>query len=239
MELILGRMNDIQIFNNARFGQIRTTGTSENPLFCLTDICKILDLDSSAVRRRIDDGVISNHLTPDNLGRNQLTTFINEDGLYDVILDSRKSEARQFRKWVTSEVLPSIRNHGAYATDVTIEKMLNDPDFAIQLLTTLKDERTKRIEAEKTVSILTHVNKTYTCTEIAKELGFKSAIELNNKLHELGIQYKVNGTWIPYTNYAQLALFEIKQESLDNGRVIYHRRITGIGREYIIKLLRS
>jgi len=231
-------MDSIQIFQNDQFGQIRTAGTNDNPLFCLTDVCKILDLASTDVVRRLDDGVVSNHPIIDSLGRTQQANFVNEDGLYDVILDSRKPEAKPFRKWVTSEVLPSIRKHGAYATDVTIEKIINDPQFGIDLLIALRDEKTKRVEAEKTVSILTHVNKTYTCTEVAKELGFKSAIELNNKLHDLGIQYKINGTWLPYTDYAQLALFEIKQEALDNGKIIYHRRITGIGREYILKLLK-
>lgn len=82
------------------------------------------------------------------------------------------------------------------------------------------------IEAEKQVAVLTHVNKTYTCTEVAKELGLKSAIELNNRLKELGVQYKVNQTWVPYTKYATLGWFDIKQEVADNGHIIYHRKIT-------------
>nr|DAR81055.1 MAG TPA: repressor domain protein [Caudoviricetes sp.] len=107
-------MNEVKIFNNPQFGEIRTAGTSSNPLFCLADVCKALDLQSSAVMRRLEDGVISNHPVTDNLGRQQVANFVNEDGLYDVILDSRKPEARQFRKWVTSDVLPSIRKTGGY-----------------------------------------------------------------------------------------------------------------------------
>ena len=102
-------MNDIKIFENEKFGKIRTAGTMEEPLFCLADVCKALDLQSSAVTRRLEDGVISSRPIQDNLGRAQLANFVNEDGLYDVILDSRKPEAKAFRKWVTSEVLPSIR----------------------------------------------------------------------------------------------------------------------------------
>ena len=93
--------------------------------------------------------------------------------------------------------------------------------------------------AEKTVDILTHVNKTYTSTEISKELRFKSANELNKKLHDLGIQYKQNETWILYSKYSNLAYVDIKQEVLDSGRVVYHRRWTQIGREFLIKLFKN
>ena len=81
-----------------------------------------------------------------------------------------------------------------------------------------------------------HVNKTYTVTEIAKELGLKSAIQLNKILAEKKIQYQVNGTWVMYSKYSDLGYEEIKQEVLDSGRVIYHRRITQLGREFILQL---
>jgi prophage antirepressor-like protein len=231
-------MNDIQIFKNEAFGEVRVAGTSEEPLFCLSDVCKVLELgNSSQVKTRLCDGVITNEVMLDSLGRPQEMIFINEDGLYDVILDSRKPQAKAFRKWITGEVLPSIRKHGIYATDNVIDQILNNPDFGIELLTKLKEERSARIEAEKQVAVLTHVNKTYTCTEVAKELGLKSAIELNNRLKELGVQYKVNQTWVPYTKYATLGWFDIKQEVADNGHIIYHRKITGIGRQGIINLL--
>lgn len=92
---------------------------------------------------------------------------------------------------------------------------------------------------QKTIDLLTHTNKTYTMTEIAKELNLKSAIELNSKLCELKIQYKVNGTWVMYSEYSNRGFELIKQEVLDNGRVIYHRRITQIGREFILKLIQG
>lgn len=233
-------MDNIQIFKNEAFGEVRVAGTSEEPLFCLVDICKVLELGNpSQVKTRLCGGVITNEVIPDSIGRQREMTFINEDGLYDVILDSRKPQAKTFRKWVTSEILPSIRKHGIYATDNVIDQILNNPDFGIDLLTKLKEERSARIEAEKQVAVLTHVNKTYTCTEVAKELGLKSAIELNNRLKELGVQYKVNQTWVPYTKYATLGWFDIKQEVADNGHIIYHRNITGIGRQGIINLINS
>ena len=231
-------MNDIQIFKNEAFGEVRVAGTSDEPLFCLADVCKVLELGNpSQVKTRLCGEVITNEVIPDSLGRQQEMIFINEDGLYDVILDSRKPQAKTFRKWVTSEILPSIRKHGIYATDNVVDQILNNPDFGIELLTKLKEERLARVEAEKQVAVLTHVNKTYTCTEIAKELGLKSAIELNNRLKELGVQYKVNQTWVPYTRYATLGWFDIKQEVTDSGHIIYHRKITGIGRKGILNLI--
>ena len=94
----------------------------------------------------------------------------------------------------------------------------------------------KAEKAERTVSILMHVNKTYVATEIAKELGFKSANELNKRLHEKGIQFKQNDTWVLYSKYANLGYVEIKQEVLDNGKVVYHRRFTQMGREFLLNL---
>lgn len=81
-----------------------------------------------------------------------------------------------------------------------------------------------------------HVNKTYTMTEIAKELGMKSAIQLNKLLSEKKIQYRVNCTWVMYSQYSNLGYEEIKQEVLDSGKVIYHRKITQMGREFILEL---
>lgn len=142
-------MNDIQIFNNEEFGAVRTTGTPEHPLFCLADVARVLGLKTSKLVQRLSDDVLSKYPISDSLGREQVTNFINEDGLYDVILDSRKPEAKRFRKWVTSEVLPAIRKHGAYMTQQTIEKALAEPDFLIQLAVNLKEERQKRLLAEQ------------------------------------------------------------------------------------------
>lgn len=106
--------NGIQLFNHPAFGAIRTAGTPDNPVFCLADVCRAVELDPGQVSRRLSDGVCSKHPISDSLGREQVANFVNEDGLYDVILDSRKSEARAFRKWITSEVLPAIRRTGGY-----------------------------------------------------------------------------------------------------------------------------
>lgn len=162
--------------------------------------------------------------------------FIPENIFYRLAMKAKNETAEKFQAVVADEIIPSIRKHGAYATDDVIDKILNDPDFGIELLTQLKQERAARVEAEKKNAILMHVNKTYTMTEIAKELGFKSANELNKMLSEKKIQYKVNGTWVMYSQYSDLGYEEIKQEVLDSGRVIYHRRITQLGRNFILGL---
>ena len=105
----------LQIFNNEEFGEVRVIGDFENPQFCLADVCRVLELDASQVMKRLDDGVVSIHPISDSLGRTQMANFVNEDGLYDVILDSRKPNAKKFRKWLTGEVLPSIRKTGGYS----------------------------------------------------------------------------------------------------------------------------
>lgn len=95
----------------------------------------------------------------------------------------------------------------------------------------------KALEAQNKINILTHVNKTYNATEIAKELGLSSATVLNKLLCDMRVQYKSNDTYVLYSKYATLGYFDIKQEVLDNGKVIYHRKITQLGREFIIDLL--
>lgn len=231
--------SNIEIFKNERFGEIRVAGTSEEPLFCLADVCKSIGVANARnVKDRIDEEDVRQVDTLTNGGVQKLT-YVTEAGLYDVIIRSDSDMAKPFRKWVTNEVLPSIRKHGAYATEETIDKIINDPDYGIKLLTALKEERVARIEAERRNAILMHVNKTYTATEIAKELNMKSAQELNNKLGQLGIQFKVNKTWVLYSNYADLGYEDIKQEVLDNGKVVYHRKFTQSGRDFILGLFKN
>lgn len=208
--------NNIQIFNNEELGMIRIAGTSEAPQFCLSDICKILGLQAAAVTRRLEKDVISSH-TLLTSGGSQSLNFVTEDGLYDVILDSRKPEAKRFRKWVTSEVLPTIRKHGAYMTKDALERAIAEPDFLIQLATTLKEEKAKRLEAEqqceaqkqligemeKKVSYLDLIlssTSTMTITQIAQDYGM-SGQKMNKLLHGLRIQYKVSDQWILYAEY--------------------------------------
>lgn len=246
-------MQAIQIFNNPSFGNVRVAGTEVNPLFCLADVCKALDLQPSAVMRRLDDGVISNNPITDNLGRQQIANFVNEDGLYDVILDSRKPEAKQFRKWITSEVLPTIRRHGAYMTDNIIEKTLSDPDYLIQLATTLKQERQQRIEAERKVAAAQPAvtftqavsGSASSCLigELAKLINqngypigerrlFKWLRE-NGYLGTKGERYN-----IPNQRYIEQGLFELKKGTRSGNNGVMHTtitsKVTGKGQVYFV-----
>lgn len=134
------RTTDVRIFDNPQFGQIRTAGTADNPLFCLSDVCKALGLTASHVRERLSKDVVSTDTLPTNGGK-QTFTFVNEDGLYDVILDSRKPEAKAFRKWVTSEVLPSIRKNGSYSI-----KNLSRKELALMVIQA--EEENERLALE-------------------------------------------------------------------------------------------
>lgn len=108
----------------------------------------------------------------------------------------------------------------------------------LEILQLALDSEQRAIAAESKVAILTHVNKTYTATEVAKEMGFKSATAMNKKLHEMKVQFKQGGTWVLYSKYADQGYVDIKQDVLDNGKIIYHRKWTQIGREFLLELLK-
>lgn len=228
-------MKELQIFNNREFGQIRTIELEGKPYFMASDVAKALGYirPNDAINQHCRATVKHSTLIS---GKMQEVNFIGEGDMYRLITHSKLESAERFETWVFDEVLPSIRKHGIYATDSVIDNILNNPDFGIELLTKLKEERTARVEAEKKNAILTHINKTYTMTEIAKELNMKSAVQLNKMSSEKKIQYHINGTWVMYSKYSNLGYEEIKQEVLDSGRVIYHRRITQLGREFILGL---
>ena len=236
-QLMLKIQNNIEVFENPIFGQIRMVMVDDEPWFVAKDISdKLGYAQTSNMMKRIDDEDSKSSVLD---GMNMKSLLINESGLYSAIIGSKLPSAKQFKHWVTSEVLPSIRKHGAYATKDTIDKIISNPDYGIALLQSLKEEREKREEAERKNAILSHVNKTYTMTEIAKELGLRSANELNRWLSDMHVQYKVNGTWVMYSDYSDKGYEDIKQEVLDSGKVVYHRKITQIGREFIVSLFQS
>lgn len=137
----------IQVFDSPEFGAIRTI-QEESPLFCLVDVCKALDLNPSKVSQRLDKGVLSKYPLATE-GGEQLMNFVNEEGLYDCIFDSRKPEAKMFRKWVTSEVLPSIRKTGGYIAtkaDDTPEEIMARALVVAQETIARKEERIKALQ---------------------------------------------------------------------------------------------
>ena len=203
--------DQVTILTNDLFGQVRVVLQDGEPMFCLADVCRALDLHANGVKQRLTDDVSSTYPILDNLGRVQQATFVNEDGLYDVILDSRKPEAKQFRKWITSEVLPSIRKSGGYMVareNETPEQLMARALQVAQETLQRKEQQLilqdqqLRIQAPKVEyhdKVLAS-QSTYNTTQIAKKLGW-GAVTLNKKLQDLGVQYKQHGQWLLYAKY--------------------------------------
>lgn len=234
-------MQDLQIFKNNEFGEIRVLEINNEPWFVGKDVAEILGYSNSkdAIKKHVDEEdkqVIQRSQFATLEIPNRGMTIINESGLYSLILSSKLPNAKKFKRWVTNEVLPSIRKHGAYMTEDTIEKALTNPDFLIQLATKLKEERELRIKAENEKIRLIHQGKLYTATEIAKELGFTSARKLNADLKDKKIQYTSNGTWVLTAKYSDRNFTSIKQHELESGKIIYDRKWTGLGRDFLLDL---
>lgn len=259
-------MSEIQIFNNPQFGEVRVIlSETGEPIFCLPDLCRVLDLIPSKVAQRLPEGVLSKYPL-ETAGGTQNINFVNEDGLYDAILDSRKPEAKKFRKWVTSEVLPAIRKHGGYITPQKIEEALLNPDVLIQLATDLKKERQKRLEAEQAKVLAESINK-----ENAPKVAFAEAIVSSRSSCLIGELAKIitqNGypigqnrlfEWmringylgtkgerynIPNQQFVEMGLFELKKgiRSGNDGvmKTTITTKVTGKGQQYFInKFLRG
>lgn len=145
---------NIKVFENEQFGKIRVVEKNNEPWFIAKDVCKALGLAQvSRAIQKLDEDEVTNSKVIDSIGREQKVNAISEAGMYSLVLVSRKPEAKAFKRWVTHEVLPSIRKHGGYLTPQKIEEVLTDPDTIIQLATTLKEEQARRkaLEAENQV----------------------------------------------------------------------------------------
>nr|UVX77879.1 MAG: antirepressor protein KilAC domain [Bacteriophage sp.] len=203
---------EIQTFN-FNSAPLRTlTDEAGDPWFVGKDVATILGYTNprKALIDHVDDEDKTDGVTiRDSIGREQNPTVINESGLYSLILSSKLPTAKRFKRWVTHEVLPSIRKHGIYAADTTIDQILADPDFGIRLLTDLKEERAKRIEAENQIKELepkakalddfTNVPDALLVREAAKLLSNAGTPigekELREWLSQHGWMYRHAGTW--------------------------------------------
>lgn len=230
--------NELKVFENEEFGNVRVVVHEGKELFCASDVAKALGYKDAinAVKQHCRS-VVKHHIPhPQSKTKTIEANFINEGDLYRLVAHSQLPSAIKFESWVFDEVLPDIRKHGVYMTDNVLEQTLSNPDFMIELLTKYKAEKQARLEAENKNAILMHTNKLYTSTEIAKELDMKSANALNKELNDKHIQYFVNGTWVLYSDYANLGYVSIKQNVLDNGKVVYDRKWTQTGRDFILSL---
>ena len=245
-------MNELQVFKNAEFGSVRTIVIAGEPFFVGKDVADILGYSNplKALRDHVDDedkGV--NEM--DTPGGRQQIILINESGLYSLILRSQLPKARQFKRWVTSEVLPTIRRHGMYA----IDEILENPDLAIAALTQLKEERRKRKELELMAAVqkqqiaelspkasyydLILQNKnTVPVTQIAKDYGM-SGRRFNELLHEFGVQYRFRKTWLLYQHYADLGYTQSKTFVIEADKSVMHPYWTQKGRLFLYDLLKG
>ena len=210
--------NKLEIFKNQEFGDIRTVEENGKILFCGSDIAKALGYakPNNAIKSHCKGTTLKQGIVTKQ-GNISDMLFVTEGDVYRLITHSKLPSAEKFEKWVFDEVLPTIRNHGAYLTNMKIEEILNNPDTIIKLATDLKNEREEKEKlqlenmqqqqiigelkpkADYTDTILQN-KSLVTITAIAKDYGM-GAKTMNQKLHDLGIQYKQSGQWFLYEKY--------------------------------------
>ena len=240
-------MNKIQIFQNQEFGAIRTLSNEQGePMFCAKDVAEALGykLARKAVQDHVDrDDVLKRNLI-DSLGRKQQAIFINESGLYALILSSKLESARRFKHWVTSEVLPSIRKQGGYmmarpdeSNEVILARALQIMQDALQR----RDEQIAQLQpkADYADHVLDSIS-CFTVTQIAKELGM-TGHDLNMLLCSHKIQYPQSGQYLLYANYARQGLAKNRnyQYYTADGELVTKTFLvwTERGRDFIHQLL--
>ena len=244
-------MNENQIieFTNEQFGKIRTTLIDGEPWFISRDVAIALGYSNpnKAVKDHVDeeDKGITNRYT---LGGNQNLSIINESGLYSLILSSKLPNAKVFKRWVTSEVLPSIRKTGSYATPEAIYKTLIEPKNLIIVLETLAEEQAKNKKLTAENAVLSVKAKYYDAilassealpiTQIAKDYGM-SAVTLNKLLSEMEIQYKRCGTWILYQDNADKGYTMTKTFIINETKSKSYTCWTQKGRLFLYNLLKA
>lgn len=260
-------MNDIQVFSNEKFGQVRTVMQDGEPWFVAADVCKALDLDKTwnALQRLDEDEKGTTSIS--TLGGVQEMAIVNEPGLYSLVLGSRKKEAKDFKRWITHEVIPTIRKTGGYVhnSEVFIQNYLPFADDTTKQLFRLTldvvDKQNKQIaEQQKEIAEKSSVIEEMTpkatyydlvinspdltaTTIIAKDYG-KSATWLNRFLNEKGVQFRQGKTWVlyqPYANegYAQTKTYVYSGKANADKHVSINTFWTQKGRMFIYGLLKD
>ncbi len=246
----------LQVYENAELGSVRTVMLNEEVYFVGKDVVDILEYQNGSrdIKRHVD---VEDRLKIMVFDGNQdkETIVINESGLYSLILSSKMPKAKVFKRWVTSEVLPSIRKHGMYMVD----DLIKNPDLAIKAFLVLKEEREKNktlsemiavqnqqiVEMKPKVSyydVVLNCKDLISITKIAKDYG-KSAIWLNSYLHDKGIQFKQGDIWLLYQGYAENGYTSTKTHSYLGSDGTQHSKVhtywTQKGRLFIYSLLKA
>lgn len=254
-------MNDNLQTWNYESSEIRTIQKDGEPWFVGKDVATVLGYSNTrdAIARHVDEEDKAGVGIHDGSQMREVVV-VNESGLYSLILSSKLPNAKKFKRWVTNEVLPSIRKHGAYMTDQTLERALTSPDFLIELATQLKAEQAQRKQLETTVAVqnqqiaelqpkASYYDVVLNCKDlisigkIAKDYGW-SAQKLNEYLHQHGVQYKQGKTWLLYQKYAGMGYTSTKTHTYhgDDGTehaADPHTYWTQKGRLFIYDLLKS
>ncbi len=240
-------MNELQIFNNEEFGSVRTITKDNEPMFCLTDVCKALEINNvSQLKTRLkEDGVITNEVI-DSLGRKQTATFINESNLYKVIFHSRKPSAERFTDWVTDEVIPSIRKNGGYIANqeqMTPEQIVANALIVAQNIISQKDRQIEEMKPKAEFFDTVAESKTaISMNEVAK------VIDMNgygrNKLFEILRNKKIlDKSNIPYQKFVDSGYFRVLEQkyTTPNGEVKINIKtmVFQKGVDYIRKVIKE
>ena len=241
--------NEIIFFKHEEFGEIRTLNIDGEPWFVGKDIAVALGYSAprNAIQAHVDNEDKTTALiqcTGSEYKSNAV--IINESGLYSLILSSKLTSAKKFKRWVTSEVLPSLRKHGAYFTAETLHKTMSDPRELVKLLTTLADEQEKRRKLEEENAFLSVKANYYDrilqsknsvpVTQIAKDYGM-TAIAFNRMLHDYGIQYSIRNSWVLYAEYANLGYTQSQTYQIGDDKAIMHTCWTQAGRIFLYNFL--
>ena len=250
-------MSNIQIFNNPEFGEIRTIDRDGEPWFVGKDVAAALGYSNArnAVPAHVDDeDKLSTRI--EYAGQNREVTIINESGLYSLVLSSKLPTAKKFRRWVTSEVIPSIRKHGGYLTPDKVEELLINPDAVIKMLTAIKDEREARQAAEMQIEenrpkvlfadAVSASKQSILIGELAKLLK-QNGVEIGQQrlfewLRNKGYLIRRQGTDrnMPTQRAMELGLFEIKETTISHsdGHISINKtpKVTGKGQVYFINI---
>lgn len=242
-------MNELKGFENAEFGSVQMLMRGSVPYFLGKDAAEILGYSNTAkaIRDHVDE---EDKLTERIVlaGQNRDVIFINESGLYSLIISSKMPNAKKFKRWVTNEVLPSIRQHGVYATEDFIMKSIEDPAWAISVLQQLQEKKEMVamqqqmiLEMKPKVSyydLILQNNSVMSISKISKDYGM-SPQAMNKLLHELGIQYKQGKMWLLYQKYANQGYTQSKTHAIDAERSVMHTYWTQKGRLFLYDLLKS
>ena len=252
---------DIQIFNNPQFGTIRTAGTADAPMFCLADVCNAIGITNARnVKTRLDEDDVRLMDTTDNLGRVQQVTFVTESGLYDVIIRSDSENAKPFRKWVTGDVLPSIRKTGSYRIKLpqtyseALRELADKAEMNERLMLENKqkqqriDQQQEQLTEQKPKVVFADAvaGSRSSCLigELAKLITQNGYQIGQNRLYEWLRENHYLGTYgeyynIPNQRYIQQGLFELKDNVYSVNGEIRHRstpKVTGKGQIYFVNI---